>query len=79
MTKTVALEEVVLPDLIAEIETAGTEFIVTRRGVPVAHVMPHQPRRRSLEELRRSVVFIGEIMEPADPSEAWTFDEDNLK
>ncbi|HEX6086476.1 MAG TPA: hypothetical protein VF266_18250 [Thermoanaerobaculia bacterium] len=79
MRKTVAAEDVRLQDLLTEIEERGTEFIVTQGGTPVALFVPAESRRRSLEKLRGSGRVIGDITEPVDAADAWTFDEDNLK
>ena len=79
MRKTVAAEDVRLQDLLSEIEEHGTEFIVTQGGTPVALMGPPAMRPRSLEELRGSARIVGDILEPVDGADAWTFDEDNLK
>ncbi|HVE71066.1 MAG TPA: type II toxin-antitoxin system prevent-host-death family antitoxin [Thermoanaerobaculia bacterium] len=71
MTKTVAIEEVALREIVDELK-ADDEVVITRNGQPVAKVVPVSVtvrRHRSLEEMRGSVRFLGDILEPLD--EEW--------
>lgn len=71
MTKTVALEETALSEIFDDLQS-NDEVVVTRAGRPIAKVVPlaiTERRHRTLEELRGSVTFIGDIMAPLD--EEW--------
>jgi prevent-host-death family protein len=64
--RTISADEVQahLLDLLEE----HAEFVITKDGEPVARVVPitESRRRLTLEELRRSIRIVGDIMEPVD-------------
>ena len=56
-----------------EVEQTGEPVIVTKRGRPVAKIVPITPegRRSPQDALRGSVTFLGDILSPVLPPEAW--------
>ncbi|HVG22787.1 MAG TPA: type II toxin-antitoxin system prevent-host-death family antitoxin [Thermoanaerobaculia bacterium] len=72
MTKIVSVSDVEWPEILDDVQKHHVEIVVTRDGEPIAKVVPVEamPRRmRTLEELRGSVTFLGDIVEPLD--EEW--------
>lgn len=65
MTKTVAVGDVELSDVLADVKKR-TEVVLTEDGRPVARVIPieNEERMRTLEEMRGSVRILGDIVEP---------------
>jgi prevent-host-death family protein len=57
--------------LLDEVAHTGTEIIVTKRGKPVAKVVPIEPPK----PLAGSVTFLGDIMDVVDPDE-WEITRD---
>jgi prevent-host-death family protein len=57
--------------LLDEVAETGREIIVTKRGKPVAKVMPIEPPK----SLKGSVKVIGDIMNIVDPDE-WEINRD---
>ncbi|HEY0141937.1 MAG TPA: type II toxin-antitoxin system prevent-host-death family antitoxin [Thermoanaerobaculia bacterium] len=56
--------------ILKEVENSRIEVLVTRDGMPVARVVPIEPRAtRSIEELRGSVEILGDIVGPLN--EEW--------
>lgn len=51
--------------LLDEVAETGKEIIVTKRGKPVAKVVPIEPPK----PLAGSVTILGDIMDPIDPDE----------
>ncbi|MCB1036728.1 MAG: type II toxin-antitoxin system prevent-host-death family antitoxin [Acidobacteria bacterium] len=51
----------------------GEEVTILKRGKPVARLVPPAPSEDESpqEELRGTVIFKGDILEPAIPPEAW--------
>jgi prevent-host-death family protein len=54
--------------LLDEVEQTGEELVITKRGRPVARVMP--ARMADVADLRGSVVWEGDIVSPLEA--AWT-------
>lgn len=53
--------------ILREVESSKIEVLVTRDGLPVARVVPIEPRsRRSIEEFRGSVEILGDIVAPLE-------------
>lgn len=67
MTKVVAAEEVELGDILEDVKR-NDEVLIMQDGRAIARVVPVSvPRpRRTLEELRKSVRFIGDVESPVD-------------
>lgn len=57
--------------LMDEVGQTGGEYVITKRGVPVARLLPARlERRRLLGSLRGSVKTRGDVVSPLD--EPWT-------
>lgn len=56
-----------------EVEQTGEPVVVTKRGRPVAKLVPITPqgKRSPQDALRGSVTFLGDILSPVLPPEAW--------
>jgi prevent-host-death family protein len=56
-----------------QVERTGEPVLVTKRGRPVAQVVPVMPegKRYPQDSLRGSVIFLGDIVSPPLPPEAW--------
>jgi prevent-host-death family protein len=56
-----------------QVEQTGEPVLVTKRGRPVAKIVPVAPegRRHPQDALRGSVTFLGDVLSPALPPEAW--------
>ena len=67
MTKTVAVEEAALREIVDELQ-ADDEVVITRDGQPVARIIPiaHPRRTMTLEQLRAAVTFVGDVESPVD-------------
>lgn len=59
--------------ILDEVERTGEGVTILKRGRPVAVVLPVHPRsnRYPQEGLRGSVEFLGDVVDPALPPEAW--------
>jgi len=60
--------------VLEEVRSTGQPVLVTRRGVPVAEVVPptHRgPGPRRLGVARGSVTVTGDLIEPVVPAELW--------
>jgi prevent-host-death family protein len=63
--------------LLDEVAATGEELVVTKRGKPVARVVPagvagpglRARRERALDELRKDILFIGDVLSPT--GEEW--------
>jgi prevent-host-death family protein len=69
MSKTVAVAEIEanITALVDEVARTQEEIVITKDGEPVVRLVPANGRKRmTLEELRNSVTFIGDIMEPVE-------------
>ncbi|MGD9903297.1 MAG: type II toxin-antitoxin system Phd/YefM family antitoxin [Vicinamibacterales bacterium] len=57
--------------LMDEVQRSGGEYVITKRGVPVARLLPARVERRPLlGSLKGSVVAQGDIVSPVD--EPWS-------
>ena len=56
-----------------DVRSSGETVTILKRGKPVAQLVPPAPVSSGYpqEELRGSVVFHGDVVEPALPAEAW--------
>jgi prevent-host-death family protein len=53
--------------LLDEVEQKGDRLIITKKGKPVADVVPHKPERRELLGiLKGRVEIVGDIISPID-------------
>ena len=68
--KTVAASEVDLQGILEEVKT-NDMIVITQDGKPVARVLPIYPPLvpMTLDELRKSIHIVGDIMEPDDGSD----------
>jgi prevent-host-death family protein len=58
--------------LLDEVARTGETLVVTKRGKPVARVAPVVDERPTRESLRKSVLFMGDVVSPID--EPWDAD-----
>ena len=67
MAKTVAVGEAEWTDILKDVKK-DEEVVITQDGEPVARVVPFRAtrQRRTLEELRESIIFIGDVETPID-------------
>ena len=70
MTKTVAVGDVELSDVLADVKKQ-TEVVLTEDGQPVARVIPVGNSLRG--PMYRTVTFLGDIVEPLD--EEWNAEQ----
>lgn len=57
--------------LMDEVQRSGGEYVITKRGVPVARLLPASAERRPLlGSLRGTVTTVGDIVSPID--DAWS-------
>jgi len=64
--------------LMDEVQERGGEYLITKRGVPVARLVPvrHEPRRL-FGSMKGTVTVLGDIVSPLDePWEALDVDDD---
>jgi prevent-host-death family protein len=61
-----------------ELNERGGEYVITKRGVPVARLLPVRVERRALlGSMKGTVKTLGDIVGPLDePWEALVFDDD---
>jgi prevent-host-death family protein len=53
--------------LMDEVARTGVAVVITKNGKPVAELVPHRPRKRSLRGIFKNKLFIvGDIMSPID-------------
>ena len=59
--------------LLDEVERTGEPLTITKRGRPVAQLVPPVPREKGYPQdtLRGSVRILGDIISPPLPPEAW--------
>ena len=60
--------------VIERVRTTGKPIVVTRRGEPIAEVVPPSPATREsswLGSMRGTVRYIGDIVSPASDPEDW--------
>jgi prevent-host-death family protein len=60
--------------VLERVRRTGIPVVVTKRGKPIAEVVPPSPRAREegwLGSMRGSVRYIGDIVSPASDSEEW--------
>lgn len=66
MTKKVAAGEFKAKclKLLDEVKERGTEIVVTKRGVPVAKLVPMKPRPDIFGHMKGTIEILGDIIEP---------------
>jgi prevent-host-death family protein len=53
--------------LMDEVARTGATVVITKNGKPVAELVPHRPRKRSLRGIFKDKLFIvGDIISPID-------------
>jgi prevent-host-death family protein len=53
--------------LMDEVARSGDSVVITKNGKPVAELVPHRPRRKTLRGIFKDELFItGDIMSPID-------------
>jgi prevent-host-death family protein len=53
--------------LMDEVARTGSAVVITKRGKPVAELVPHRPRRKSARGFLKDELFIvGDIISPID-------------
>ena len=53
--------------LMDEVARTGATVVITKNGKPVAELVPHRPRKRSLRGVFKDKLFItGDIISPID-------------
>jgi len=53
--------------LLDEVERTGEPLVITKKGKPVANVVPHKPPKRNLiGALKGRVEILGDIISPID-------------
>ena len=60
--------------LLDEVERTETKLVITKRGKPVADLVPHTPKKRNMPEKKRKlfgilkgrVEILGDIISPID-------------
>lgn len=53
--------------LVEEVRSRGERVLITKRGEPVAEVIPIRPRKSIKDhELRGSVIYEGDLLSPID-------------
>lgn len=53
--------------LLDEVERTGENLVITKRGKPVADIVPHKPLKRNLiGALKGRVEILGDIISPID-------------
>jgi prevent-host-death family protein len=53
--------------LMDQVARTGTPVVITKNGKPVAELVPHRPRRKTLRGLLKDELFItGDIVSPID-------------
>lgn len=63
------------------VRQTGEPLLVTRRGVPVAQVVPpppHEARRSTYGAMKGTIRILGDIVEPVGSEEDWEADWPNL-
>jgi prevent-host-death family protein len=65
MSKTVAVADANLIALVDEVKKTREEIVITQDGEPVVRLVPAAPRKTmTLEDLRNSVTFVGDVEDP---------------
>lgn len=65
--------------LMREVTDTGEEVIITRRGTPVARLVPVRPAKRELTaEQKAALDFIFSLSALAKPDPDWKFNRDEL-
>lgn len=66
--------------ILDEVAATGEELTILKRGRPVARLTAPLGEREShpQDELRGTVVFHGDVVEPALPAEAWDAERGSL-
>lgn len=59
--------------ILDEVAATGEMLTILKHGVPVAQLVPPVPRREGFPQLalKGTVEFLGDVVEPPLPSEAW--------
>ncbi len=58
--------------LLDEVKQTGRPLIITRRGIPIAKVVPPpEPDSSWMDSLRDTVTFVGDIVSPVVQPEEW--------
>ena len=52
--------------LLDEVKEHGTEVVVTKRGVPIARVVPMGPQADIFGRMKGKIEILGDIIEPID-------------
>lgn len=66
--------------ILDEVCESGEEVTILKRGKPVARLLPPTPTDAEFpqEELRGTVIFKGDVLEPILPPEAWDAERGQL-
>ena len=57
-----------------EVRTTREQVLITKRGKPVARLMPTEKPAKFIGRLKGIFKIIGDIESPSDPPEAWEYD-----
>ena len=61
--------------IVNEVHTTKEPVLITKRGEPVARLMPAgRPLRKFVGRLKGKFRVVGDIESPLDPPEAWEYD-----
>jgi prevent-host-death family protein len=53
--------------LMDEVERTGTSFVITKNGKPVAELVPHRSKKKSLHGIWKDrLIITGDIISPID-------------
>ena len=61
-----------------EVHSTREPMLITKRGKPVARLMPAGKPAKFIGRLKGKIKIIGDITSPIVPPEEWTYDLDNL-
>lgn len=81
MTRTVSLRDANqhFARLMREVTDTGEEVVITRRGTPVAKLVPVRPPKRELTpEQKAALDFLFSIKVDPEKAENWKFNRDEL-
>lgn len=59
--------------ILDQVASTGETVVVLKRGRPVARLVPPVPTtaRYPQDELKGSVIFVGDVVEPVLPADVW--------
>jgi prevent-host-death family protein len=60
--------------VVDEVHSTREPVVVTRRGKPVARLVPAGKPGKFIGRLKGMFKIVGDIESPADPPEAWEYD-----